>query len=219
MVLIFSFLPQIPNRSGGNFNHCCSRRVHVTSLTVLRGGFVAKCFPPAAASRCGKLGCLRRAHWASLEYVLVLHRAVGFRLPRSPANLLPPPQLFFQTAAIIECAEAEGHGSVSEPCSPSVPRHAFGGGRRRSGQRFLSPFKKQEHGTCIRLSSPESISAFRLSEPVSRSAHTPHPSPCIPAQTPFVRCPQPIYRQKQQPRCSLSNSEPCQQTLAHMKVC
>lgn len=44
------------------------------------------------------------------------------------------------------------------------------------------------------------------------------PSSCIPAQTPFVCCPQSGSRQ-QQPRCSLSNSEPCQQTLAHMKVC
>lgn len=154
--------------------------------------------------------------WLCLESALVLHLVVGSRLPCSPTNLLPAPQVFFQTAPIIECAEVAGHGSVSEPRSPSVPRE--GRGEVGAGGRLLSPFKKQEHGMCIRLSSSGSIPAFRLSQ-LSLDARTPRPSPRIPAQTPFVRCPQPIYRQQQQPRCSLSNSEPCQQTLAHMKVC
>lgn len=162
--------------------------VEETSTSVVLGGSGSpvsvhskvvchRVLPPAVASGRGEPGCLQRAHWSSLEYVLALHRALGFGLPRSPANLLPPPQLFFQTAAIIECPEVAGHGSVPEPRLPSVPWRAFGGGKRRSeGGRLLSPFKKQEHGMCIRLSSPESISAFRFSQP-SLDARTPRTPP------------------------------------------
>lgn len=93
---------------------------------------------PAVASGHGVLAACRNLA-GCLKYVLALHHAVGFRLPGSPVNLLPPAGLFFQTAAIIECAEVAGHGSVSEPRSPSVPWRAFGGGKRRSGGKaFIS---------------------------------------------------------------------------------
>lgn len=86
---------------------CCSWWVCVTSVVVLKVG-LSLGTSILTASECEELGCLQRACWLSLQRVLPLH----CRLPCSPANLLPPPQLLFQTAAIMECAEAVGHGSV-----------------------------------------------------------------------------------------------------------
>lgn len=56
-------------------------------------------------------------------------------------------------------------GSRARICLSPAPFSTPGGKRRSGGGgRLLSPFKKQEHGMCIRLSSSGSMAAFRLSQ-------------------------------------------------------
>lgn len=84
-------------------------------------GFVTRCFPLRWHQGVGSQAACKDLTGYFLSNVLVLHRVVGFGLPSSPTNLLSPLQLLFQSAAVIECAEVAGHGSVSEPRSPSGP--------------------------------------------------------------------------------------------------